>query len=333
MIKQFKNLDYNIVNDMINGFVKAHHTSIEKIDGQNVLVAKNKKKNKVGVVIGNGSGHEPACIGFVGKNMLDANAYGGLFSAPGPQAIYEAIVASDQGKGVCLLVSNHAGDVMNSKMAEHKALSNGINVRSVILFDDIASASKDEDPFERRGSAGTLYAYKLVGSYSGLDVTLDQVCDFAEKVRNNVRTLSVSSISGYNPVTGEPFFRLEEDKYEIGMGVHGETMENKIDVCASYDLAQIMTDHLLEDRVYDKSVPISVLVNGMGRTTMMELYLFYNDVSKIISKKGYKLAKPLIGNFITTQDTAGLTLSFCELEETMQSMLLMETDAVAFRSV
>lgn len=333
MIKNFKNTDYNIVDDMISGFVKAHHTTIEKIVGENVLIAKNRIENKVGVVIGNGSGHEPACIGFVGKNMLDANAYGGLFSAPGPQAIYEAIAASDQGKGVCLLVSNHAGDVINSKMAENMARAKGIKVRSVILFDDIASASKDEDPFERRGAAGTLFAYKLVGSYSSLDVTLDQVCDFAERVRDNVRTLSVSSISGYNPITGEPFFTLEDDQYEIGMGVHGETMENKIKVCSSFDLANLMVEQLLEDKPYDKTIPISVLVNGMGRTTMMELFIFYNDVEKILSKLGYTLAKPLIGNFITTQDTAGLTLSFCELDETMQIMLTKETDAIAFRNI
>lgn len=333
MNKKFMNSKNNLIEDMIEGFVKANENTLSKLENSHVILSKKIKKGKVGVVIGNGSGHEPACIGFVGENMLDANAYGGLFAAPGPQAIVDAIEAADQGNGVCLLVSNHAGDVINSKMAESIAKSKGINVRSVILFDDIASASKEEDPFERRGAAGTLFVYKLVGSYSTQNVSLDEVCDYAEYVRDNVRTLSVSSVSGSNPITNEMFFSMDEDKYEIGMGVHGETMENRIDVISSQKLSRIMIDMLVKDKPFDRSIPISILVNGMGRTTWMELHIFYNDVSLHLQEMGFSLVKPIIGNYITTQDTAGISLSLCAMNKFDEQMLLLPTNAVAFRGL
>lgn len=333
MTKKFINNCDEIVEDMIEGFCKAHSETIFKAENSNLVIYKHRNKSKVGVIIGNGSGHEPACIGFVGSNMLDCNAYGGLFASPGPYTILDAIKVADNGQGVCVLISNHAGDVLNSKMAIDMAEDDGYVAKGVVLYDDVASASKYEDPTERRGTAGTLFAYKMVGSYANEGHSLEKVCDFAAKVRDNTRTISVASVPGTSPITFKPMFDIAQDEFEIGMGVHGEAAAKTMKVCTSKELAKQMSDMLLIDKPYVAGDEISVLVNGMGQTTYMELCIFYNDVESYLRENGIKIHKPLIGSFITSQEMGGIALSFCKLDEEMKTMWGKPTDAVGFPSL
>ena len=330
MSKKLINDKENIVAEMIAGFTAANSDRIYKLDTEDVLVSRHMNRNTVGVMIGNGSGHEPACIGFVGRNMLDANVYGGMFAAPGPKSILDGIKATDTGKGTCLLISNHEGDVINAKLAVRMAKKEGYTVETLLLHDDIASAPKGAPHSERRGAAGTLFAYKLIGSYANEGHDLDQVLAFGKQVRDNTRTLSLSIDSGTSPVTGAKFFELEDDVFEIGMGVHGETQNNKIREASSSVLAVKMTDMLLEESVFDDAEEVGVLVDGMGQTTMMELNIFYNDVRKALKVRNKKAYKPLVGNFITSQDTAGVMLSLIKLDETMKRMLVKPTTAASF---
>jgi phosphoenolpyruvate---glycerone phosphotransferase subunit DhaK len=328
-VKKFINEEDNIVKDTVSGLIKAYGDILAKVPNQDVVVRKNITKGNVGVVIGNGSGHEPACIGFVGKNMLTANAYGGIFAAPGPDATYEAIKAADTGAGVCVLISNHAGDVINSNMAIDMAEDDDINCKGVLLYDDIASAPKSKIE-ERRGTAGTLFAYKIVGSYAEEGHKLEDVVKMAEKVRDNTRTLTVASVPGTSPISGMPMFEIKDDEIEIGMGVHGEAAAHTIKMSNARDIAKILCSKLIEDKPYESGDEVAVLVNGCGQTTYMELLIMYKEIVSILEDRGIKSYKPAIGNFITTQEMGGIALSFCKLDDEMKKLWAKQTDAVGF---
>lgn len=329
-VKKFINNKDDLVKDTVEGLVAAFGDRIEKLENSNVIIRKSKEQGKVGVIIGNGAGHEPACVGFVGKNMLTANAYGGIFAAPGPDTIYDAIEAADTGAGVCVLISNHAGDVINAKMAMDMAEDDDMLCKGVILYDDIASAPKDEIT-ERRGTAGTMFNYKITGSYADEGHSLDEVVKMAEKVRDNTRTLTVATLPGTSPITGYPMFEIADDEAEIGMGVHGEAAAHNMKMSSSEDVAKVMCDMLIADKPYVEGDEVAVLVNGCGQTTLMELLIFYRDVEKVLAENGIKCFKPAIGNFITTQEMGGIALAFCKMDDEMKRMWVKETDAPYFK--
>lgn len=328
-MKKFINEVDQIVEDTITGFVSAHEHKIQKVQGANVVARREMTKGKVGVIIGNGSGHEPACIGFVGKNMLDCNAFGGLFAAPGPDTILRAMKEADQGEGVVVLISNHAGDIINSKIALQWAAEDGIQAQGVVLYDDIASAGP-ENMEERRGTAGTFFNYKITGSFAEEAENIHEVVKMAEKVRDNTRTLTVASIPGVSPITGEPMFEIAEDKVEIGIGVHGEAAAATMKMTSARAIARTMVEKLVADKPYQEGDQVIVLVNGCGQTTYMELLIFYKEVGAYLDEKGITVFKPAIGSFITTQEMGGIALSFCKVDEQMKKMWEKETDAPCF---
>lgn len=329
LINKIINDTDNLVSEMVEGYVKAYNEKLVKVDERNVVARKNLSDNTVGVVIGNGSGHEPACLGFVGENMLDCNAFGGIFAAPGPYDILSAIKKSETGKGVCVLISNHAGDILNSKMAIDMAEDDGYKVKGVILYDDIASAPKNEEE-ERRGSIGTIFSYKMVGSYAKEGYSLDDVIKMAEKIRNNTRSLSAGLVSGTSPVTGEKMFDLPEDEIEIGLGVHGEASAHRMKNSSASEIAKVMVTRLIEDKPYKSGDEIAVIVNGMGQTTMMEMMIFYNEVKKLLEEANIKVYRPLIGSYITTQEMGGIGLAFCKMDSELKKLWIKETDAPHF---
>lgn len=329
MIKKFINTPETIVKDMIDGFVHAFNDRIYKVAGYNVIARKQKDLKKVGVVIGNGSGHEPACIGFVGDNMLDCNAYGDIFSSPGPDTILKAIEEANTGHGVIVLISNHAGDVINANMAIEWAKEDGIDARSVLLYDDIASAPKDELKV-RRGTAGTLFNYKITGSYAAEGHSIEKVLQMAEKVRDRTRTLTIASIPSTSPISGEKMFEIKAGRLEIGMGVHGESAMRSIEMESANHVANIMCDLLIKDRPLQSGDEISVLVNGCGQTTYMELLIFYKEVKNYLEDKGIKVFKPAIGSFITTQEMGGIALSLCQVDADMKRAWEKQTNAISF---
>lgn len=332
VIKKIINNTDDLVSETVEGYIKAYKDKLIKLDNRNVVARKNKSVNKVGVIIGNGSGHEPACLGFIGKNMLDCNAFGGIFAAPGPYDILEAIKEAETGKGVCVLISNHAGDILNSKMAIDMAEDDGYNAKAVILYDDIASAPKTELE-ERRGAVGTIFSYKMVGSYAEEGHDLDEVINLAEKIRDNVRSLSVGVISGTSPVTGEKMFDLPEGEVEIGLGIHGEASAHRMKSANASEIAKVMVQKLIDDKPYKSGDEVAVIVNGMGQTTMMEMMIFYNEVEDLLAKANINVFKPLIGNYITTQEMGGIGLAFCKMDDELKNLWTKETDAPQFPSL
>lgn len=328
-VSKFINNPEDIVEETVRGYVKAYGDRIRRIPGCDVVARKKMTKDKVGIVIGNGSGHEPACLGFVGENMLDANAYGGIFAAPGPYTILEAIKAADTGKGVCVLVSAHAGDILNSKMAIDMAEDDGVEAKAVLLYDDIASAPKSEPVSQRRGSIGTLFNYKMTPSYAQ-GHTLDEIVDFAAKVRDNTRSIAAAMSPGTSPITGEPMFELNPGEILVGLGVHGESalLTYRNEKCS--EIAEAMIGSLVEDKPYEKGDEVAVIVNGSGKTTMMELMIFYTAVEKYLSQKGIKIYRPLIGSYITTQEMGGIGLAICKLDDEMKESWIKPTNAPHF---
>lgn len=327
--KKFINDPYDITKDTITGFLDAFGHKIEKLPTAQVLIRKDLPLGQVGVVIGNGSGHEPACIGFVGENMLTANAYGEVFTAPGPDNIYEAIRASDKGKGVLVLISNHAGDVMNTRMAMDMAQEDGIICREVLLHDDVASGPKNA-PEERRGTAGTLFSYKIGGSYASDGHELSQVVEMVERVRDSTRTLTVATQPGTSPVTGMKTFDIMEDEIILGIGVHGESANTSMKMSSSREIAKMMCKTLIEDLEVKPGEEVAVIVNGCGQTTLMELLIFFGDVKVILSQQDIHVFRPAIGNFITTQEMGGIAVSFLKLDEDMKDPWAKKTNAPYF---
>ncbi|WP_087017631.1 dihydroxyacetone kinase subunit DhaK [Thaumasiovibrio subtropicus] len=328
--KKFVNAPEAIVAETLAGFTAAYPETVRLLPGtQTVVRSQRKASDKVAVVIGNGAGHEPACIGFVGENMLDANICGGLFAAPGPDPLRDAVEMMDSEAGVCVLISNHAGDVLNSKMALDMAEDDDLRCKGVILYDDIASAPKGEE-HERRGTAGTLFNYKITGTYADQGHDLEAVCAMAERVRDNTRTLTVASIPGTSPVTGKPMFEIADDEVEIGIGVHGEAAAHNMKLKSAAEVAKVMTESLLEDGEYRAGDELAVIVNGCGQTTYMELLIFFNDVNQILKSRGIASVKPAIGNFITTQEMGGIALSFCRVDDTLKALWLAPSTAIGF---
>lgn len=330
-VKKFLNEPAQMVDEMIEGFIKANQESIVRIPGTNAIAKKSIDRSKVQVMIGNGSGHEPACIGFVGEDMLSANAYGSLFAAPSADTTYETIKYCNSEKGVCVLISNHAGDVINSRMAIDMAKDEDIACEGVILYDDIASASKEEIS-ERRGTVGTLFNYKITGAYANEGHSLEEVVSMSMKVRDNTRTIAVALKPGTSPITGLPMFEISDDDIEIGMGVHGEAAALTMRMGTSKEIATIMVNMLIEDKPYIRGDELAVIVNGCGQTTMMEQLLFFNDVEKELKLKGINVFKPKIGSFITTQEMGGIALSFCKMDEDMKRCWSAHTDAPYFKA-
>lgn len=327
--KKFYNSPETIVEDLTTAYASVYSDRVVKLAGESVIRRRKLNPGKVGVIIGNGSGHEPACIGFVGKNALTANAYGNIFAAAGPNTILAAIKAVDTGAGVVLLISNHAGDILNAKVAQAWAAEDGHKVICVLLYDDVLSAPLEQKE-ERRGTAGTFFAYRMVGAYAELGYSAEEVAKKAEEIRDNTRTVMVSSVPGTSPISGEPTFSIVEDEYDLGIGVHGEACVYSIKVCPARELAQKMCDILLEDGEYTAGEELLVLVNGCGQTTYGELLVFYGEVEKYLRKKGINCFRPAVGSFITTQEMGGIALAFTRATPEQKQLWTSETDAPAF---
>lgn len=329
-INKFINEADNIVEETVAGYVKAYPNKLKKLEGTNVVSRVAQTKGKVGIIIGNGSGHEPACLGFIGENFLDCNVYGGLFAAPGPFGMLDAINEADTGSGVLVLISSHAGDILNSKMAIDMAEDDDFNVDSVILYDDVASARKEDPHEERRGSIGTLFAYKMAGSYSSEMKSIKEIKTFIENVRDNTRTICAARVPGTSPITGEKMFTLNEGEVLVGLGVHGESARLTYNNVNSDEIAVGMLEELTSDIELREGDDVAIIVNNMGSTTMMELMIFFNKIKDELAKKGINVYKPLIGTFITTQEMAGIGLSICKMDDEMKKQWVKPTNAPHF---
>jgi dihydroxyacetone kinase-like protein len=312
-MKKFINKPENLVSELLEGYALAYPEKV-KLAGKNIVVrAVPKVMGKVGVVTLGGSGHEPGLSGFVGMGLLDASVPGEIFAAPGPPRCLEAIRLADRGAGVLLVVLNHQGDVLTANLTLELAAQQGLNVKQVLLHEDVASGSRDK-PEDRRGLVGFLPVYKVAGAAAEEGQSLSEVLAIAERLERNMRTLSVAARSATHPSTGLELSPLGDDEMEIGAGQHGESGPGRMKLKSADEAAEIMLERLLEDLEARAGDELLVIVNGMGATTLMELFIVFRRVSQLLVSKGIKLARSLVGEFITAQEQAGFQLFVARLD-------------------
>ncbi|WDR06276.1 dihydroxyacetone kinase subunit DhaK [Devosia rhodophyticola] len=309
-MKKLINSKERMPDDMIDGFVAAYPGIVARGQNPRVVCRAHPKDRdaKVTLLIGNGCGHEPIAMGFVGSGLLDANVVGDVFAAPSPDLILEGIREVTGKAGAVLLISRHEGDVINGNAAAMMAEDENLSVQPLLMYDDISSAPKGSED-ERRGAAGTIFVYKILGAAAETGMRLDDLVTLGEDVRSRTRTLAAAVAPGISPLTGAPMFSLPDDEIYIGMGVHGEPGVGRRKVGPVRDLVAFMLSELLEDRPIAPNTPTVVLVNGSGGTTQMELLTVFNEVAQGLEKLNIPRVSPMIGSFSTTQEMAGFSIS------------------------
>ncbi len=309
----------DIVADMLEGFATAYPHIIKLQDGL-IVRAQRKAAGKVGLVIGNGSGHEPAMIGLVGPGLFDVNVPGPIFTAPGPSKLAEGVKAAENGAGVLVCVSNHSGDVLNAEMALEDLEDEGItDVESVILYDDIDSAPPGDER-NRRGSAGLFFVWKIVGAHAEAGATLAECRQMAERVRDNTRTLSATLGNCSHPVSGEAIGDISDGQIAIGVGVHGETGGGVLPVTTADSIVEMMMPRLIEDLPFAAGDEVCVLVNNSGSMTLMELSILYRRIAQILDASGISVHRVWLGPYATTQESAGFAISLCRVDAELKAL-------------
>jgi dihydroxyacetone kinase-like protein len=318
--KKLINRPENILSEMLHGFASAFHDIVLLTDNGLIVRRTPKQNGKVGLVIGNGSGHEPAMIGLVGTGLFDVNIPGEIFAAPGPERIVEGIRAADHGAGVLVCVSHHAGDLLNAELALELCQADSINnVDMVVLYDDVSSAPKGSEP-ERRGTAGLFFVWKMLGAYAETSATLPACKALAEKVRDNTRSLSMALSPCAHPVTREVMFELPENEIEIGMGVHGEVGMGRQKFVSADETIDLMLPRIIEDLPFRSGDEALVLLNNSGSLTLMELFILYRRAAEKLEAAGIRVYKAWIGPYATTQEMAGFALSLCRVDEQLKHL-------------
>lgn len=328
-MKKFIN-DVSLVEDqMIMGMVKAYPNYLRKLDCGNVVVRVEKKEGKVALISGGGSGHEPAHGGFVGKGMLDAAVAGAVFTSPTPDQILEGIKAIATDAGVLMVVKNYTGDVMNFEMAAEMAEMEGISVKHVVTNDDVAV--KDSlYTVGRRGVAGTIFVHKIAGAKAEAGASLDEVQAVAQKVIDNVRTMGAAITPCTVPAAGKPGFELAEDEMEVGIGIHGEPGTHREKVRPADEVVDHLLGQILADIDYSGS-EVAVMINGSGATPLMELFIINNHVADVLAEKGIKVYKTFVGEYMTSIEMQGFSISLLRLDDEMKQLLDAPADTPAWK--
>lgn len=329
-MKKLINSVETVEDEMIQGLVKAYPQYLKKVDGHNVVVRAKKKEGKVALISGGGSGHEPAHAGYVGEGMLDAAVAGAVYTSPASDAILEGIKAIATDEGVLMVIKNYTGDVMNFEMAAEMAQMEGINVKQVVVNDDVAV--KDSlYTVGRRGVAGTVFVHKIAGAMAETSASLDEVQRVAQKVIDNVRTMGAATLPSTIPASGKPGFELAEDEMEVGIGIHGEPGTHREKMMTANDI----TDHLLEKILADidySGSEVAVMINGSGSTPLMELYIINNRVADVLAEKGIKVVQTFVGEYMTSIDMAGFSISVLKLDDELKELLAAKADTPAMKA-
>lgn len=331
-LKKMINKPDDVVEEMLEGIVAAHPEYVKRIDGYDVLVRAGGSQGKVALVSGGGSGHEPAHGGYVGKGMLDAAVAGAMFTSPTPDQVYEAIKACNGGKGVLLVIKNYTGDVMNFEMAAEMAEDEGIEVAQVIVNDDVAVENSTWTT-GRRGIAGTIFVHKIAGACAEAGEELNKVKEVAEKVIANVRTMGMAIAPCTVPAAGKPSFELDEDEVEIGMGIHGEPGTHREKIRTVSETTDTLLEKIFAEDLYHEGDEVAVMINGLGGTPLQELYLANLRVSEVLEEKGIQVTKTWVGNFMTSIDMAGYSVTLLKLDDELKKYLSAPADTPAFVQV
>lgn len=329
-MKKFINAVDKVEDQMIQGMVKAYPQYVRKLDCGNVVVRANRKEGKVALISGGGSGHEPAHGGYVGEGMLDAAVAGAVFTSPTPDQVYEGIKAVATDAGVLMVIKNYTGDVMNFEMAADMARDEGIKVAQVVVNDDVAV--KDSlYTVGRRGVAGTVFVHKIAGAMAETGADLDAVQAVAQKVIDNVRTMGAAIEPCTVPAAGKPGFELSEDEMEVGIGIHGEPGTHREKLKTADEIVDMLLAQILGDLDFTGG-EVAVMINSSGATPLMELFIINNRVADVLAEKGVKVYKTFVGEFMTSIEMAGFSISLLKLDDQLKGLLDAKADTPGFKA-
>lgn len=330
-MKKIINNPEDVVQDMIEGILKAHPTMLKNVPGTSVLIrADAPVKGKVALISGGGSGHEPAHAGFVGKGMLDGAVAGEVFTSPTPDQIFAAMKAVDGGEGILLIIKNYTGDIMNFEMAAELAEAEGIRVAKVVVNDDVAVENSTYTT-GRRGIAGTVFVHKIAGALAERGASLDEVQQVAEKVVRNVRSMGMALTPCTVPAAGKPGFQIGEHEMEIGMGIHGEPGTARTELVSADEIAEILVSRILEDLQLQPGEQVALMINGLGSTPLMELYIVNKKVAQILEERKIAIYDTFVGEFMTSLEMSGCSVTFLKLDDQLIDLLEAPSDTVAWK--
>ncbi|KSV59026.1 dihydroxyacetone kinase subunit DhaK [Acetivibrio ethanolgignens] len=327
-MKKIINHPADVVSEALKGMQFAYADKLDYTPGAEVI-SRKEKGTKVAIISGGGAGHEPLHAGFVGTGMLDAAVSGNVFSSPSPDRIGVAIEKMETGKGVLLVIKNYSGDIMNFGLAADLADADDIEVETVVVKDDVAVPDSTYST-GRRGIAGTVFVHKIAGAKAEAGASLQEVKAAAEHAIANIRSMGMAMTPCILPAVGKSGFVLGDNEIEIGMGIHGEPGVEKTTVKTAKEIAEILLGKILEDYDYSDS-EVAVLVNGLGGTPLMELYILNGEVQKVLEEKGIKAYKTFVGNYTTALDMTGCSLTLMKLDDELKELLDAPCDTPAFK--
>ncbi|MFW3362004.1 dihydroxyacetone kinase subunit DhaK [Aerococcus viridans] len=313
-MKKIINQPGDIVSQMVKGLASAHADILAQVPDTQVLYRTVETPNIVGIVSGGGSGHEPSHAGFVGKGMLSAAVSGEVFTSPTPDQILEGIKAADNGAGVFLVIKNYTGDVMNFEIAQEFAEAEGIETAAIIVDDDIAMEDSTYTA-GRRGIAGTVFMHKIIGYYADQGKSLNDLKAIAEKVNDNLKSIGLALTAATVPEVGKPGFDIADDEFEYGIGIHGEPGYRREKIKPAKEMAAELIGRLKEEFNWTTGDRFAVLVNGMGGTPLMELYLFWNDIQGQLGDEGLEVDFVKVGDLMTSLEMQGASLTLLKVED------------------
>ena len=329
---KFINNPEEVVNEMLQGIAAAHPKIVRLIEGTGCLIRSDAPvKGKVGLVTGGGSGHEPAHGGYVGRGMLDAAVAGNVFSSPPADQMYEAIKAAHGGAGVLCIIKNYTGDILNFGVARELAEMDDIQTDQVVVNDDVA-VQNSLYTTGRRGVAGTVFVHKIAGAKADSGASLAEVKAAAEKAINNVRTMGAALTPCIIPSVGKPNFTLGEGEMEVGIGIHGEPGVERTAIMTADQTVDVLLQKILDDLPFVRGDRVAVMVNSMGATPAMELYIVYNRVHKLLVERGISPRNVFVGEYMTSLEMTGLSISLMKLDDELESLLNAPAKTISWES-
>lgn len=326
-MKKIINDKDKIISQMLNGLQKANEDKVKINEELKIVYRKDLPiKGKVGLISGGGSGHEPAHAGYVGDGMLDCAICGEIFTSPTPDQVLEAIKLADSGEGVFMVIKNYTGDVMNFEMAKDMAEMEGINVDYIIVNDDVAVEDSTYTT-GRRGIAGTIFVHKVLGAMARSGKSLEEMKAMAEKIVKNIKSMGMATKACINPISGKESFDLSEEDMEIGVGIHGEPGVKQEKIKTADEISKELLDHILDD-FENLDGDFVLMVNGMGQTTEMELFIVNNFASDYLKERNINIKKTFLGNFMTSMDMAGFSLTLFKVDDEILKLIEENVDIV-----
>jgi len=313
-MKKFINAQDNVAKELHEGFAAANRDLVTLKPGNIIINNKLESADRVTIVTLGGAGHEPALSGFVGEGMVDVSIVGDIFTAPGPKACFEGIKLADKGKGVLFIVLNHAGDMLTGDMTMKQVEEEGLNVKKIVTQEDVSNAPR-YDSDNRRGLVGAIPAYKIAGAAAAEGKSLDEVAAITQRFVDNMATLAVAARGATHPSTGIAMSELSDDEMEIGMGNHGEGGGGRQKMKTADETAEIMLNVLLKDLSVKPGEKLMFILNSVGATTLMELFIVYRKCERLLKNRNIEIVANFVGELLTVQEQAGFQMFIARMDD------------------